>query len=103
MPVTDAGVDTLAFLEASEGLVGIFGAQNLAMLSYHLSNSFDASDLLGSSAFAVVQSDLKGNIAVRHNVSYPFGRLQTTITLESPRSIRCGAISVGDPGTVSRE
>ncbi|KAK0242103.1 glycolipid transfer protein [Armillaria nabsnona] len=44
VPVTDAGVDTLAFLEASEGLVGIF-------------------DLLGSSAFAVVQSDLKGNIA----------------------------------------
>ncbi|SJK97165.1 related to het-c2 protein [Armillaria ostoyae] len=44
VPVTDAGVDTLAFLEASEGLVGIF-------------------DLLGSSAFVVVQSDLKGNIA----------------------------------------
>ncbi|KAK0505079.1 het-c2 protein [Armillaria luteobubalina] len=44
VPVTDAGVDTLAFLEASEGLVGIF-------------------DLLGSSAFSVVQADLKGNIA----------------------------------------
>ncbi|KAG7446552.1 het-c2 protein [Guyanagaster necrorhizus] len=44
VPVTDAGVDTLAFLEASQGLVGIF-------------------DLLGSSAFSVVQSDLKGNIA----------------------------------------
>ncbi|KAK0213136.1 het-c2 protein [Desarmillaria ectypa] len=44
VPVTDAGVDTLAFLEASQGLVGIF-------------------DLLGSSAFTVVQSDLKGNIA----------------------------------------
>ncbi|KAK0455511.1 glycolipid transfer protein [Desarmillaria tabescens] len=44
VPVTDAGVDTLAFLEASQGLVGIF-------------------DLLGSSAFAVVQTDLRGNIA----------------------------------------
>ncbi|EPQ57076.1 glycolipid transfer protein [Gloeophyllum trabeum ATCC 11539] len=43
VPITDAGVDTLAFLEAAEGLVRIF-------------------DLLGSTAFAVVQSDLRGNI-----------------------------------------
>lgn len=26
VPVTDAGVDTVAFLEAAEGLVGLFGA-----------------------------------------------------------------------------
>jgi len=44
VPVTDAGVDTIAFLEASQGLVGLF-------------------DLLGSAAFSVVQSDLKSNIA----------------------------------------
>ncbi|KAG5646256.1 hypothetical protein DXG03_004083 [Asterophora parasitica] len=44
VPITDAGVDTLAFLEAAQGLVGLF-------------------DLLGSAAFSVVQSDLKGNIA----------------------------------------
>jgi hypothetical protein len=44
VPITDAGVDTLAFLKASEGLVGIF-------------------DLLGSTAFSVVQSDMRGNIA----------------------------------------
>ncbi|KAF8522433.1 glycolipid transfer protein domain-containing protein [Hysterangium stoloniferum] len=44
VPITDAGVDTVAFLEAAEGLVGLF-------------------DLLGSTAFGVVQSDLKGNIA----------------------------------------
>jgi len=44
VPITDAGVDTLVFLKASEGLVGIF-------------------DLLGSTAFSVVQSDLRGNIA----------------------------------------
>ncbi|KAI0256346.1 glycolipid transfer protein [Lactifluus subvellereus] len=43
VPITDAGVDTLAFLKASEGLVGLF-------------------DLLGSAAFSVVQSDLRGNI-----------------------------------------
>jgi len=44
VPITDQGVDTLAFLKASEGLVGLF-------------------DLLGSTAFGVVQSDLKGNVA----------------------------------------
>jgi len=41
--ITDAGVDTVAFLEAAEGLVGLF-------------------DLLGSAAFSMVQADLKGNI-----------------------------------------
>ncbi|KAF9452770.1 glycolipid transfer protein [Macrolepiota fuliginosa MF-IS2] len=40
---TEGGVDTLQFLEASEGLVGLL-------------------DLLGSAPFAVVQADLKGNI-----------------------------------------
>ncbi|KAI1795515.1 het-c2 protein [Ganoderma leucocontextum] len=44
VPITDAGVDTLAFLEASQGVVSLF-------------------DLLGSAAFAAVQSDLRGNIA----------------------------------------
>jgi len=44
VPITDAGVDTMSFLQASDGLVGLF-------------------DLLGSAAFSVVQSDLKGNIA----------------------------------------
>jgi hypothetical protein len=44
VPITEDGVDTKEYLEASEGLVGIF-------------------DLLGSTAFSTVQSDLKGNIA----------------------------------------
>ncbi|KAI9507480.1 het-c2 protein [Russula earlei] len=43
VPITDAGVDTVAFLKAAEGLVGLF-------------------DLLNSTAFGVVQNDLKGNI-----------------------------------------
>ncbi|KAG0152135.1 hypothetical protein CROQUDRAFT_719397 [Cronartium quercuum f. sp. fusiforme G11] len=43
VPVTDQGVDTMTFLEASEELVKLF-------------------DLFGSKAFAVVQSDLTGNI-----------------------------------------
>ncbi|CAL1706234.1 unnamed protein product [Somion occarium] len=43
VPITDAGVDTVAFLEAAQGVVGLF-------------------DLLGSAAFTPVQADLKGNI-----------------------------------------
>ncbi|KZV66689.1 het-c2 protein [Peniophora sp. CONT] len=44
VPITDAGIDTLAFLQASTGLVGLF-------------------DLLGSAAFVPVTKDLTGNIA----------------------------------------
>lgn len=44
VPVTDGKVDTAAFLEASESLVKLF-------------------DLLGSSAFSVVQKDMTGNIS----------------------------------------
>ncbi|KZP34427.1 glycolipid transfer protein [Athelia psychrophila] len=43
VPITDLGVATISFLEAADGLVGLF-------------------DLLGSTAFTVVQSDIKGNI-----------------------------------------
>jgi len=43
VPITDKGVDTVEFLKASEGLVGMF-------------------DLFGSKAFGVVQSDITGNI-----------------------------------------
>lgn len=39
------GVDTSQFLEATEGLVKLF-------------------DLLGNSAFIIVQNDMKGNIKV---------------------------------------
>ncbi|CUM50044.1 uncharacterized protein AC631_00895 [Debaryomyces fabryi] len=43
VPVTDGKIDTASFLEASESLVKLF-------------------DLLGSSAFQVVQKDMTGNI-----------------------------------------
>merc|ERR1711939_555922 len=43
VPITDEGVDTVAFLEACEDLVKLF-------------------DILGSTAFAPVQSDMNGNI-----------------------------------------
>ncbi|KAF9527325.1 glycolipid transfer protein domain-containing protein [Crepidotus variabilis] len=62
VPVTDAGVDTVKFLEASDGLVGLF-------------------DLLGSTAFSVVQSDLRGNI-VKVRTRYE-ATPQQSATLES--------------------
>lgn len=43
VPVTDSNIETASFLEASESLVKLF-------------------DLLGSSAFTVVQKDMTGNI-----------------------------------------
>ncbi|KAJ2917800.1 hypothetical protein MD484_g2661, partial [Candolleomyces efflorescens] len=43
VPISDAGVDTAAFLEAADGLVGLF-------------------DLFESAAFVIVQNDIKGNI-----------------------------------------
>ncbi|CEQ39863.1 SPOSA6832_01424, partial [Sporobolomyces salmonicolor] len=48
VPVSDAGVDTLAFLEATEGLIKMF-------------------DLLGNSAFAIVQNDMNGNVTKIRN------------------------------------
>ncbi|KAJ7162099.1 glycolipid transfer protein [Mycena filopes] len=60
--ITDAGVDTVQFLEAADGLVGLF-------------------DILGSAAFSVVQNDLKGNITkvrTRHTAA---PALSTTLEL----------------------
>merc|ERR1712230_356132 len=48
VPVSDAGVDTLQFLEATEGLIKMF-------------------DLLGSSAFTIVQDDMNGNVTKIRN------------------------------------
>lgn len=45
VPVTGEGVDTSGFLEATEGLIKLF-------------------DLLGNSAFIIVQNDMKGNVQV---------------------------------------
>ncbi|GAA6016247.1 hypothetical protein JCM8202_005534 [Rhodotorula sphaerocarpa] len=43
VPINGDGVDTVAFLEATEGLIKMF-------------------DLLGNPSFAVVQNDMKGNV-----------------------------------------
>lgn len=45
VPVTAEGISTSEFIDATEGVVKLF-------------------DLLGSSAFAVVQNDMNGNIKV---------------------------------------
>lgn len=63
MPVTDDSIDTLSFLEASKGLVGLFGSSVPHATSIFFSCRVIA-DLLGSKAFSVVQADLNGNIAV---------------------------------------
>jgi hypothetical protein len=65
VPVTDAGVDTVEFLEAAEGLTGMFSmsfTHTLTTFDQFLKSAF--LDLLGSTAFSIVQSDLKGNITV---------------------------------------
>lgn len=79
VPVTDEGVDTVAFLEACEDLVKLFGQLDCSPHSipfpYPEKTSitytflpfvlqFCCSDLFGSKAFAVVQNDLTGNITV---------------------------------------
>lgn len=46
VPITEDGIATSEFIDATEGVVKLF-------------------DLLGSSAFAVVQNDMNGNIKVR--------------------------------------
>lgn len=63
VPITDAGVDTLAFLEAAQGVVGLFGEYRVLVQVRTPANT--SPDLLASAAFVPVQTDLKGNIAVR--------------------------------------
>ena len=61
-----AGIDTLQFLQAAEGITGMFGmyVHTLNHLSQFLNSAL--LDLLGSAAFSLVQSDLKGNITVKY-------------------------------------
>ena len=57
--VTDRGINTIEFLEASESLVLLFGFfPPLSLRELML-------DLLGSTAFAVVKNDMNGNIKVK--------------------------------------
>ena len=81
VPISDAGVDTVQFLLASEGLVGLFGKYHV--LSPFYTERFHTSfpDLFGSAAFTVVQNDLRGNIVVRVGINQ---LLQSLITSYPP-------------------
>ena len=57
--ITDKGINTSQFLEASESLVTMFGKTPQSTL-----RELTCSDLLGSTAFAVVKNDMNGNIKV---------------------------------------
>jgi hypothetical protein len=56
--ITDKGINTSQFLEASESLVTMFGKPPTTL------RELTCSDLLGSTAFAVVKNDMNGNIKV---------------------------------------
>ncbi|KAI6154374.1 glycolipid transfer protein domain-containing protein [Pisolithus thermaeus] len=63
VPITEDGVETHSFLEASDGLVKLF-------------------DLLGSGVFAFVQADIRGNIGVGVRSRYQ-NASASSITLEN--------------------
>ena len=62
--MTDAGVDTLAFLEASKGVVALFGTLNSCLDALGATKHREFVELLGSAAFIPVVNDLNGNITV---------------------------------------
>jgi hypothetical protein len=61
--ITDKGINTSQFLEASESLVTMFGMESPTPTVTNL-REIDVLDLLGSTAFAVVKNDMNGNIKV---------------------------------------
>lgn len=81
VPVSADGVDTLQFLEATEGLIKMFGASSafatgassgqaeergeLTRLLACGGGRPSRADLLGSTAFTIVQNDMNGNVTVR--------------------------------------
>ncbi|KAI5476207.1 het-c2 protein [Pseudohyphozyma bogoriensis] len=74
VPKSDAGIDTVAFLEATEGLISMF-------------------DLLGSSAFAVVQKDMLGNVA----------KIRTRLLAAPDQAATLEALVEGEKGEKKRD
>jgi hypothetical protein len=68
VPITEDGVDTVSFLDASDGLVNLFGAFRRNDVRSPLS-VLHWIDLLGSAVFGFVQTDLRANIAVSRQLS----------------------------------
>jgi len=75
VPTTEDGVETVSFLEASDGLVKLF-------------------DLLGSGVFGFVQADIKGNIeGVRsryRDASQSSSTLENLVRSETSKGLRNG-------------
>lgn len=70
VPVTSDGVETVSFLDASDGLVNMFGTSPRAIAEEDAKHPL-LKDLLGIGVFSFVQADLRANIGVR--ASLPFG------------------------------
>jgi hypothetical protein len=72
VPITEDGVDTIAFLEASEGVLALFGTINRLLHDFRRADFTTTpgtivvpiQDLLGATAFGMVIKDMSGNISV---------------------------------------
>lgn len=62
VPITDGKVSTDEFLQAAESLIKLFGEYRWRWHNDKVIILTTGTDLLGSSAFAVVQNDMKGNV-----------------------------------------
>lgn len=109
MAVTDKGVKTSEFLEACEDVVKLFGQfRHVAPkcrtgTANSVSNICTATlsfpDILGSTAFAPVKSDMNGNIKVRAGCTPQLRDALTVKSMrvtESPREAAISPCSVGD-------
>jgi len=67
VPFTHGGIETQSFLEASDGLVKMFGRIS-SLLSFRPNthpSSYLLPDLFSSGVFGFVQADIRSNINVR--------------------------------------
>jgi hypothetical protein len=64
VPITDDGVDTETFLQASDGLVQMFGEKIVYDFANSPTNAATTTELLGSGVFGFVQNDIRSNVAV---------------------------------------
>jgi hypothetical protein len=60
--VTEEGINTAQFLEATDGMINMFGKNLSVSRLIILINLETLLDLFGSSAFSVVQNDMSNNV-----------------------------------------
>lgn len=61
--ITNEGINTIQFLEATDGLINMFGTDMTEC--WKKPSNIGLLDLFNSPAFAVVQNDLKSNVQVQ--------------------------------------